>query len=96
MLERRIGRPSGTVTFLFTDIEGSTGLWEKHGEKMRVALARHDEILIRESGSRWWERHTSTFKAVQEELGPEAFRSAFEAGRSLTLEQIVGLALDTD
>src|SRR6187549_1286745 len=38
-------RPSGTVTFLFTDIEGSTSLWEAHPEAMRLALSRHDEIL---------------------------------------------------
>jgi predicted ATPase/class 3 adenylate cyclase len=37
--------PSGTVTFLFTDVEGSTRLWEQHPESMRGALARHDEIL---------------------------------------------------
>ncbi len=37
--------PSGTVTFLFTDIEGSTALWERHPDAMRVALARHDKIL---------------------------------------------------
>jgi predicted ATPase/class 3 adenylate cyclase len=37
--------PSGTVTFLFTDIEGSTALWEHHPDAMPVALARHDEIL---------------------------------------------------
>src|SRR5262249_7810700 len=37
--------PSGTVTFLFTDIEGSTRLWETVPEAMQVALARHDEIL---------------------------------------------------
>jgi predicted ATPase/class 3 adenylate cyclase len=39
------GLPSGTVTFLFTDLEGSTRLWEEHPEAMRGALARHDEIL---------------------------------------------------
>jgi predicted ATPase/class 3 adenylate cyclase len=33
------------VTFLFTDIEGSTQLWEKHPEAMQDALARHDLIL---------------------------------------------------
>jgi class 3 adenylate cyclase len=33
------------VTFLFTDIEGSTGLWEAAPEAMRAALARHDEIV---------------------------------------------------
>ncbi len=32
-------------TFLFTDIEGSTRLWEEHGDAMASALARHDEIL---------------------------------------------------
>src|SRR5687768_1194226 len=37
--------PSGTVTFLFTDIEGSTQLWEKFPEAMQEALAKHDSIL---------------------------------------------------
>ena len=37
--------PSGTVTFLFTDIEGSTQLWEQHPETMKSALAKHDAIL---------------------------------------------------
>jgi predicted ATPase/class 3 adenylate cyclase len=35
---------TGTVTFLFTDIEGSTRLWEEEPERMRRALARHDAI----------------------------------------------------
>jgi predicted ATPase/class 3 adenylate cyclase len=39
--------PTGTVTFLFTDIKGSTKLWEAHPEAMREALARHD-ALVRE------------------------------------------------
>ncbi len=37
--------PTGTVTFLFTDIEGSTPLWEGEPDQMRLALARHDAIL---------------------------------------------------
>ena len=37
--------PTGTVTFLFTDIEGSTRLWQEEPEAMSVAHARHDEIL---------------------------------------------------
>ena len=37
--------PSGTLTFLFTDIEGSTQLWEQHPEAMKDALAKHDSIL---------------------------------------------------
>src|SRR5687767_4533924 len=37
--------PTGTVTFLFTDIEGSTKLWERYPEETRAALARHDQII---------------------------------------------------
>ena len=37
--------PFGTITFLFTDIENSTPLWEKHPEEMKSALAKHDSIL---------------------------------------------------
>ena len=37
--------PTGTVTFLFTDIEGSTRLWEQRPEAMRLALLRHDTLL---------------------------------------------------
>jgi predicted ATPase/class 3 adenylate cyclase/DNA-binding CsgD family transcriptional regulator len=38
-------RPSGTVTFFFTDIEGSTASWEQRPDDMRVALALHDSVL---------------------------------------------------
>src|SRR5215210_4913029 len=37
--------PTGTVTFLFTDIEGSTRMWENYPTQMEAALSRHDEIL---------------------------------------------------
>jgi predicted ATPase/class 3 adenylate cyclase len=37
--------PTGTVTFLFTDIEGSTKLWEKSPRSMQIALTRHDALL---------------------------------------------------
>lgn len=40
--------PTGTVTFLFTDIEGSTSLWESYPLAMRSALARHDSLLKKE------------------------------------------------
>ena len=36
---------SQTLAFLFTDIEGSTGLWERFPEAMPAALAQHDRIL---------------------------------------------------
>ena len=47
--------PTGTLTFLFTDIEQSTMLWERYGEGMRPALARHDALLrsaVEEHGGR--------------------------------------------
>ena len=37
--------PVGTVTFLFTDLEGSTRSWEQQGRAMSTALARHDAIV---------------------------------------------------
>jgi TolB-like protein/tetratricopeptide (TPR) repeat protein len=37
--------PTGTVTLLFTDIEGSTRLWETQPAAMRAALARHDALM---------------------------------------------------
>lgn len=37
--------PSGTVTFLFTDLEGSTRRWEEQPEARRAALAAHDSLL---------------------------------------------------
>ena len=40
-----MGLPQGTVTFLFTDLEGSTRRWEGHPQEMREALARHDAIV---------------------------------------------------
>jgi class 3 adenylate cyclase len=39
------GAPSGTVTLLFTDVEGSTQLWDAERDEMGAALRRHDEIL---------------------------------------------------
>ena len=38
-------RPIGTVTFLFTDIEGSTRAWEAHPHETRTVLECHDKIV---------------------------------------------------
>jgi class 3 adenylate cyclase len=40
-----VSAPSGVVTFLFTDIEGSTRRWEEDADAMRVALLAHDKVL---------------------------------------------------
>jgi predicted ATPase/class 3 adenylate cyclase len=37
--------PSGTITFLFTDIEGSSERWESHPAAMRVAVSRHEAMM---------------------------------------------------
>ena len=39
--------PTGTVTFLFTDNEGSTTLWEREPDAMQSALLRHDAVIER-------------------------------------------------
>ncbi len=39
------GPPTGNVTFLFTDIQGSTAMWERDARRMQATLARHDEIM---------------------------------------------------
>lgn len=47
-----VERPTGTVTFLFTDVEGSTRAWEEHPRDMGAALAKHDAILTEAIESR--------------------------------------------
>ncbi len=51
-------------TFLFTDIEGSTKLWEQHPEAMQAALARHDALLHTEIAAAWTEGKTLTLDAA--------------------------------
>jgi len=48
-------RPGGTVTFLFSDIEGSTVRWERDREAMAAALTRHDALMrAARTSSRPW------------------------------------------
>jgi class 3 adenylate cyclase len=77
--------PTGTLTFLFTDIEGSTRLWENDAPAMQAALARHDELL------RWaMEEHGGyVFKTVGDAFcaafptGPDALECALDTQRRL-------------
>jgi class 3 adenylate cyclase len=46
-LESPVNLPTGTLTFLYTDIEGSTKLWQAHQASMPSAVARHDAVLRR-------------------------------------------------
>lgn len=59
-----------TVTFLFTDIEGSTQLWDRHPKEMQVALARHDSIVrgaIEENGGQVFKTIGDAFCATFDE-----------------------------
>jgi predicted ATPase/class 3 adenylate cyclase len=81
--------PTGTVTFLFTDIEGSTSLWEDDAPAMQAALARHDELL------RWAieERGGYVFKTVGDAFcaafwtATDALDAALEVQRTLFDEE---------
>ena len=88
------GAPSGTVTFLFTDIEGSTRLWDSAPEVMRAALERHDSILRSEiEGHEGYVFSTGGdgFAAAFARAG-EAVAAAVEAQRELTAETWPGAA----
>jgi WD40 repeat protein/class 3 adenylate cyclase len=77
-----------TVTFLFTDIEGSTRLWERDPERMHRELARHDALLreaIQANGGRVFKTIGDAFCAAFPK--PEdAAQTAVEAQRALCLE----------
>jgi predicted ATPase/class 3 adenylate cyclase len=45
-------KPTGIVTFLFTDVEGSTRLWEQHPAEMTAVLSRHDTV-VREAAEKF-------------------------------------------
>ncbi len=83
-----IDLPTGTVTFLFTDIEGSTRLWERHPEAMRYALARHDAMVRGTIAA----RSGVVFATVGDEFraafrtASDAVAAAIQAQRALTAE----------
>jgi class 3 adenylate cyclase len=73
--------PRGTVTFLFTDIEGSTRLWEDGRPAMSEALERHDNILrqaIFDSGGAIFSTGGDGLAAAIERA-PDALRAALDA-----------------
>jgi predicted ATPase/class 3 adenylate cyclase len=81
--------PTGTVTFLFTDIEGSTPLWEREPEQMRAALARHDAILraaIAEQGGHVYKVIGDAFQAAFD-VPAQAVAAALAAQRGLAGER---------
>ena len=83
------GLPTGTLTFLFTDVEGSTRLWERGPEAMSQALARHDELLreaVEAHGGFVFKTVGDAFYAVFP-TAPEAAEAALDAQRFLLTEE---------
>jgi predicted ATPase/class 3 adenylate cyclase len=74
--------PTGTVTFLFTDIEGSTRLWQEQPEAMSIANARHDEILREAIES----NHGYVFQIVGDSFSA-AFHNAMDGLRAVLAAQ---------
>jgi predicted ATPase/class 3 adenylate cyclase len=81
--------PRGTVTFLFTDIEGSTQLWEQHPAAMPAALARHDRLLreaIETHGGHVFKTIGDAFCAAFA-IATDALAAALALQRSLAAEE---------
>src|SRR5215216_522705 len=77
--------PTGTVTFLFTDIEGSTRLWEQRPVEMQAALSRHDAVLrqaIEAHGGYVFKTTGDAFQAAFP-AAPQALAAALQAQRAL-------------
>jgi predicted ATPase/fructose-specific component phosphotransferase system IIB-like protein len=87
-------RPSGTVTFLFTDIEGSTRRWEANPDATRSALALHDQVLRAaiEAHAGWLFKHTGDGVCASFSSAPAAIEAAVAAQRALELPVRMGLA----
>ncbi|MFL5732669.1 MAG: ATP-binding protein, partial [Chloroflexia bacterium] len=80
--------PSGTLTFLFTDVEGSTARWEHHTQAMKVALERHDSILrraIEENGGYVFRLEGDAFRAAFS-TAPAALLAALHAQRGFAAQ----------
>jgi predicted ATPase/class 3 adenylate cyclase len=80
--------PSGTVTFLFTDIEGSTQWWERHPEWMAQAFARQEAILRSAAAAHAGYVYKMIGDAFQVafDTAPEALEAAIDAQRALYAE----------
>src|SRR5687767_8097980 len=80
--------PRGTVTFLFTDIEGSTALWERDRQAMASAVARHITLLHDAIAAHGGVHFKTVGDAVQAAFptAPDAVAAALAAQRSIVAE----------
>src|SRR3990172_4397277 len=77
--------PTGTVTFLFTDIEGSTPLWERDPKRMAAALQVHHHALrqaIQDYGGTVYKTVGDSFQAAFT-IAPQALRAAIQGQLAL-------------
>ena len=97
--------PSGTVTFLFTDIEGSTRLLHELGEQayadalaehrrvLRDAFGRHGGVEVDTQGDAFFVAFRTASGAIRPRLDDAAYAEAWEEGRKLTVDEAATLAL---
>jgi predicted ATPase/class 3 adenylate cyclase len=86
--------PSGVVTFLFTDVEGSTRRWETDADGMRAALAAHDDVLRSaiEAHGGFMFKHTGDGMCAAFASPTSAVDAAVTAQRKLELPVRMGIA----
>lgn len=87
--------PSGVVTFVFSDIEGSTRLWEAEPEAMRQSLARHDDLvsaMVEGAGGRIFKHTGDGFGAAFASVS-SALESAARVAAAVAAEAWPGPAL---
>ena len=83
--------PTGTITFLLTDVEGSTPLWEQAPEAMRAALTRHDALFERavqdHGGTHIRSRGEGDSRFAVFPSAAEALAAAFAIQRAFAVEE---------
>ena len=87
------GNPTGTVTFLFTDIEGSTERWQRDSGLMAEALAKHDQLIrsvVQRHGGVVF-KHTGDGMCAAFVSSPSAVAAAVEAQGGLELPVRMGV-----
>jgi predicted ATPase/class 3 adenylate cyclase len=91
---RAAAAPSGVVTFLFTDVEGSTRRWEADADVMRAALVVHDKVLRTaiEAYDGFLFSHTGDGFVAAFASPMSAVNAAIDAQRELQLPVRMGLA----
>ena len=89
-----VAAPSGVVTFLFTDVEGSTRRWESDAQAMRAALVVHDKVLRTaiETYDGFLFSHTGDGFVAAFASPMSAVNAAIDAQRELQLPVRMGLA----